>query len=474
MATEHPLVFHDPRQRVYPRSVKGKFRNIKHGILILAYSVFFLLPYLRWDRGPSFPDQAILFDLPHRAFYIFGLTMWPQEVIWLAIFLLFAAVLLFFVTGIAGRLFCGYFCFQTLWTDLYMTIERWVEGDRTARMRLDDAPWSFHKARLKLEKHVLWLGVAFLTGISFTGYFTDVFGLWRNFFLLQAASAAYITTLILTLTTYTMAGLMREQVCTSFCPYGRFQSVMFDENTTIVAYDTSRGEATLGRHKPVKGETVQARKAVGRGDCIDCGLCVQVCPTGIDIRNGLQYQCIGCGLCVDACNNVMDSMKLPQGLIRYTSEKELKNEKANHWTPKTLAYAVVLGVVAVWFAISMATRSTMLIDVQQERQPLYVQLSDGRIQNKYEIRVTNKLDEAHNYRIDVLGLPQAQVQYSLNPLRVNPGETLGAIIYVRVPPTALKTSRLHFRFQVTELGTKNKANYETDFYAPEDLVGGEG
>lgn len=470
MATEQPLVYFEKRPKIYPRSIKGRFRDIKTAILGLAYAVFFLLPFVRWDRGPGFPDQAVLFDLPGRAFYIFGLTVWPQEIFWLAILLLFAAVLLFFVTGMAGRVWCGYFCFQTLWTDLFFMIERWIEGERPARMRLDKEPLSVHKIGLKVTKHLLWMLVAFATAFAFTAYFTDSLQLARDFFVLEAAVPAYVTILILSVTTYTMAGLMKEQVCTTFCPYGRFQSVMFDENTMIVAYDKARGEGAKGRHKPQKGVTHEQRQAAGYGDCIDCGLCVQVCPTGIDIRNGLQYQCISCALCIDACDTIMDSMHWPRGLIRYSSENELEHKPTKRWTPKNIAYAAVLSLAVLVFGYSMATRSHMVVDVQQERQPLYVQLSDGRIQNKYIVKVTNKQAQPAAYRIQMAGLPQAELQVNQEQLAVAPGKTAKVNVFVRVPPQALHEEKQHFEFKITDLSGREEKIYTIDFYAPESLV----
>ena len=279
---------YEARKSIFPRSVKGRFRNLKWSILLVAYSVYFLLPWMRWERVAG-PDQAVLFDLVGRKFYLFGLTVYPQDIFWLAGFLMLAAYLLFFVTGIAGRVFCGYFCFQTLWTDVFVLVERLVQGERPARIRLSKQPMNSEKLLKLGSTHALWLLVAFATGLSFVLYWGNAPELIVDFFTGRAPFAAYATALFLTATTYVMAGLAREQVCTYMCPYSRFQSAMFDKDTLIVSYDSKRGEGRKGRAKLGKGLKLrEARDAAGAGDCIDCGYCVQVCPTGIDIRNGLQ------------------------------------------------------------------------------------------------------------------------------------------------------------------------------------------
>ncbi len=402
---------HDYQARIaiYPRSVKGRFRTLKWGILALAYAVYFLLPWMRWHRDYG-AAQAVLFDIPGRRFYLFDLIVYPQDIFWLAGFLMIAAMLLFLVTGLAGRVFCGYFCFQTLWTDVYMLFERLVQGERPARIRLSKQPWGAEKILKLGTTHALWLLTAFATGLTFTLYWADAPTLFVEFFTGEAPFPAYATTVFLTVTTYVMAGLAREQVCTYMCPYARFQSVMFDRDTLIVSYDDKRGEGSAGRAKVAAGlKSRDERQARGVGDCIDCGYCVQVCPTGIDIRNGLQYQCIHCALCVDACDTIMDKMNWPRGLIRYTSENALEGKPTRLLKLKNIGYGVALAIMVVLLAWSILTQPQLDASVAQVRQPLFVQLSDGAIQNSYEIKINNKTQQTVALRIELHGLEGAEL-----------------------------------------------------------------
>lgn len=397
------------RIEIFPRSVKGRYRSIKTAILVLAYTVYFLLPWLRWTRDIG-PEQAVLFDIEARRFYIFDLVVYAQDIFWLAGLLVIGAFLLFFVTGLAGRVFCGYFCFQTLWTDVFVFIERLVQGERNARIKLAQAPWSNEKLIKMGLTHFLWLLVAMLTGLSFTLYWGDAPELIVQMISGDAPFAAYATTLFLTLTTYVMAGLAREQVCSYMCPYARFQAVMFDSDTLIVAYDENRGERENGRQKPKKGLMTSAeRDNAGVGDCIDCGYCVQVCPTGIDIRNGMQYQCTSCALCIDACNTIMTSIKFPIGLIKYSSEHALEGKKTQLFKAKNIGYAITLIASIVALVWSVATRTDTEMLVRQIRQPLSVTLSDGRIQNRYDIKINNKTTKPVVYRISIEGLDGAEL-----------------------------------------------------------------
>ncbi len=394
---------------IYPRSVKGRFRNFKWVVLGLAYGVYFLLPWLRWQRSVG-PDQAVLFDIAARKFYIFNLVAHAQDLFWLAGLMIIAALLLFFVTGIAGRVFCGYFCFQTLWTDVYLFIERLVQGDRVARIRLDKSPWNTNKLLRKIATHVLWLVVAFWTGLTFTLYWGDAPRLLVKWFTGSAPFAAYATTLFLTATTYVMAGLAREQVCTYMCPYARFQAAMFDADTRIVAYDVARGEGAQGRHKITRElKTREQRRQQGAGDCIDCGFCVQVCPTGIDIRDGLQVQCISCALCIDACDTIMDTLGWERGLIRYTSEKASEGKKSPVWKPKTIAYGLALLIAIAGLMWSVSSQAPIEVAVIQVRQPLFVRLSDGRVQNSYELHLENKTNEPVDVALMIHGLAGAEL-----------------------------------------------------------------
>jgi len=421
------------RIRIYPRSVKGRFRNIKWAILGLAYGVYFLLPWLRWERNVG-PDQAVLFDIVQRKFYLFGLVAHAQDLFWLAGFLMIAALLLFFVTGIAGRVFCGYFCFQTLWTDLYLLIERLVQGDRVARIRLDKSPLGANKLLRKAGTHLLWLLVAFWTGLTFTLYWGNAPTLAVQWFTGSAPFPAYATTLFLTATTYVMAGLAREQVCTYMCPYARFQSVMFDADTRIVAYDVARGEGPAGRHKVTRNlKSHQQREQQGVGDCIDCGYCVQVCPTGIDIRDGLQVQCISCALCIDACDTIMDSLAWGRGLIRYTSERQAQGQISRIWKPKTLAYGAVLVAAIAALVWSVGHQAPLEMSVVQVRQPLFVRLSDGRIQNSYELHLANKTDQPLQLAVMMRGLSGGELDIGqLASLQLAPQHSVRVMARVRL------------------------------------------
>ncbi|MEE9343097.1 MAG: cytochrome c oxidase accessory protein CcoG, partial [Gammaproteobacteria bacterium] len=394
---------------IFPRSVKGQFRNLKWVILILAYGVYFLLPWLRWERNTG-ANQAVLFDLASRKFYLFDLVIHAQDLFWLAGFLMIAALALFFVTSIAGRVFCGYFCFQTLWTDLYLFIERRIQGDRVARMRLAKAPWTASKFFKIVGTHLAWLLVAFWTGFTFTLYWENAPELLVAFFTGKAPFPAYATTVFLMATTYVMAGLAREQVCTYMCPYSRFQAVMFDADTRVVTYDLKRGEGEAGRHKVSAQLKMQdQRQSEGVGDCIDCGYCVQVCPTGIDIRDGLQIQCITCGLCIDACDAIMDKLDWGQGLIRYTSEKQGRGEKSPILKPKNIGYGLVLLLAIGSMYWSVASQNPVDLSVVQVRQPLFVRLSDGRIMNSYELRFENKTNKTIEMGVMLQGLAGSEL-----------------------------------------------------------------
>lgn len=474
---EDQLGLYQKRIPIFTRSVKGKFRRFKTTVLVLAYAVYFLLPWLPWTRLDA-PDQALLFDLPGRRFLVFGLTVYPQDIIWLALLLFIAAILLFFVTGLVGRAFCGYFCFQTLWTDFFIWIEHRIQGERPSRVRLYRQPWNTEKVVKLGATHGLWLLAAFWTGLTFVAYFTYAPALVSDFFTGQAAAAAYITTAILTVSTYVAAGLMREQICTYVCPYGRFQSVMYEPQTLAVHYDAARGEGQHGRAavRAGRGIVTERRKqpgaapdgaraerretslttgqraladrhAQGFGDCIDCGLCVQVCPAGIDIRDGLQYKCISCGLCIDACNTIMDSFDFPRGLIRYDSEANLAEKAPKparvHWRNlKTIGYGVALLVMSGLLVYSVGSQDSFERAVSQIRQPLYVVLSNGDIRNRYQIRITNKSAETQTYRVTAPGLPSGALDLgSFSEIAIRPGHSGLIQASVRLPPARAAQTR---------------------------------
>ena len=456
---------------IYPRSVRGRFRTAKYAVLVLAYGVYFSLPWLPWPR-PGAPSQTVLFDLPGRHFYVFDLTIYAQDIFWLAGLLVIAALLLFFVTGIAGRVFCGYFCFQTLWTDVFLLIERLVQGERNARIRLAQAPWGPEKILKLGATHLLWLAVAFVTGLTFTLYWGYAPELARQFFTGAAPFPAYATTLFLTATTYVMAGLAREQVCTYMCPYARFQGVMFDQDTLVVAYDERRGEP---RGKPRRDLLArESRHGAGLGDCIDCGYCVQVCPMGIDIRNGLQYQCISCALCIDACDRMMDSLGWPRGLVRYTSARALRGERTRWYKPKNLGYGLVLLAAVVALAWSIGHRSSVEMAVRQVRQPISVTLSDGREQNRYEIKINNKTSRPAVYRLVLEGLPGAELVVEGGAVfHLAPEASTKALALVRLHPKDARASRMSFHFVLVPVsGEGERRAWEAVFYVPPQRLEG--
>lgn len=454
MAAEQPL--YQARIPIYPRTVKGRFRRLKWGILLLAYGVYYLLPWLPWER-PAAPDQAVLFDIPGRSFFVFDLVIHPQDLFWLAGLLIVAAWLLFLVTGLLGRVFCGYFCFQTLWTDVFMLFERWIQGERPARIRLDKQPWHVRKFMLKGATHLAWLALACVTGLTFTLYWGYAPELIVDFVTGQAPFPAYATTLFLTATTYVMAGLAREQVCTFMCPYSRFQSVMIDRDTKIVSYDRARGEGAHGRAPLAAGAKTRAeRQAKGLGDCIDCGYCVQVCPVGIDIRDGLQIQCIHCALCIDACDQVMDRLHWPRGLVRYASENELAGGKTRWLKLKNVGYAVALTLalgVIVW---SMANPTLLDGSVNQVRQPLYVRLADGSIQNSYEIKLNNNSQQPLTLNVALRDLPAAILDTGqIEQVNLGPNRSLRLLARVRLPAErARRRDRHDFAFEITPVNAQ--------------------
>lgn len=383
------------REKIYTRAIEGFFQRIRLFTgwpLLLGY---FLMPWINWGD-----HQSILFDLPERKFHILFMTFWPQDFPLLAWLLIISAFALFTVTNFAGRVWCGYTCPQTVWTAIYMWFEQKVEGSRNQRIKLDQQPLSLQKATKKIIKHSLFLGFAFLTGFTFIAYFVPARELIVDFFTGQASLMAYAWVTFFTLATYINASYLREQVCMYMCPYARFQSVMFDRDTLIVSYDPGRGEPRGPRKKGAKGEE--------QGDCIDCKLCVQVCPTGIDIRNGLQYECIGCALCIDACDSIMDKMEYPRGLIRYTTENNLKGGDTRIFRPRLIGYSLVLLFMIGMFSVQLVTRDQLELDVIRDRQQLFTESDAGEIENTYTLKMINKTDEAQWFSLDVTGLSGAE------------------------------------------------------------------
>lgn len=468
---EEPQALYQKRIPIVTRSVKGRFRNLKWGVMALAYAIYFGLPWLPWSRHDA-ASQALMFDLEGRRFFIFDLVVYPQDVFWLALLLFIAATLLFFATTLIGRAFCGYFCFQTLWTDLFIWIEKLIQGERPARIRLQRQEWNREKITKLGATHAAWLLIAFWTGMTFLLYFGYAPDLLRRFFTGDLAYAGYVTVFGLTASTYAAAGLMREQICAYVCPYGRFQSVMYDPETLAVAYDARRGDGKMGRAAP-RGELKNhvLRQEKGYGDCIDCGFCVQVCPAGIDIRDGLQYRCISCGLCIDACNNIMDSMGYPRGLIRYDSEANLalpQPEKPHiHWKRlKVVGYFMALVVMTAALLYSIATHTNFEHAVQQVRQPLYVVLSSGELRNRYQIRLTNKTGKDETYHISVHGLPPGALDLGvMQNVTVHSGKSVIVQASVKLPPQ-LAEKYEHFDFVITPLSSPHdKVVEQANFYS---------
>jgi len=427
---------YERREKIYTRKIEGFFQRVRLFTgwpLLLGY---FLLPWINWDGR-----QAVLFDLPARKFHILGLTFWPQDFPLLAFLLIIAAFSLFAVTVVAGRIWCGYTCPQTVWTSIFMWLEQKAEGSRNQRIKRDQGPWTADKAIRKCIKHTSWLFVAFATGMTFVGYFYPIKDLAFELGTLSTGMWQLSWTVFFTLATYINAGWMREQVCKYMCPYARFQSVMFDQDTLIVSYDPGRGE-TRGSRK--RGADYRAS---GLGDCIDCELCVQVCPTGIDIRDGLQYECIGCALCIDACNSVMDKMDYPRGLIRYTSEHELEG-KTTHWLrPRIIGYVVVLALMLGVFSYNIIGRTPLELTVIRDRNQLYVETDSGHIENIYRLQLVNMDKEMHEFEIGIEGLEGAEiVGDTLHTLEG--GEVSSISLRVRIAPSALDKPSSEFLFEV--------------------------
>ena len=390
MSNQQPESLYQKRIPIFTRDVKGKFRTFKSAILYLGLAVFYLLPWLPWSRGDGIPNQAVLFDLSSQRFYVLGLVVDIQNIMWLAGVLMLFAFMLFFVTNIAGRVFCGYFCFQTIWTDFFIKLENWIQGGRNKRQKLYDMPWNAEKVIRVGGTWLVWLLVSMWTGFTFTSYWIPATELFKVFFLGQAPFAAYGATLFITVATFVMAGFAREQVCSYMCPYARFQGVMFDSDTLVVAYDEKRGEGAKGRAKPVGSlRDLDARHEAGHGDCVDCDLCVQVCPAGIDIRDGLNYKCITCGLCIDACNTMMTKTGYPTGLIRYDSLNGLEGKKTHYFKPRNIGYGLVILVVMCVMIWSIVTSAQMSFLLEKTRTPTFTRMSDGLIQNRYILKLNN-------------------------------------------------------------------------------------
>jgi cytochrome c oxidase accessory protein FixG len=456
------------RIRVYAKAVSGRMRRLKTAVLILLLGIYYAAPWLRWDRGPGVPDQALLIDLPARRAYFFGLEIWPQQVYYLTAILILAALGLFLASSLFGRVWCGFTCPQTVWTDLFMMVERWIEGDRNARMRLDKSPASAGKIAKKLAKHGAWLVIALFTGGAWVMYFTDAPTLVRNFFVGGASTTAYFFVGLFTFTTYLLAGWAREQVCIYMCPWPRIQGAMVDEDTLVVSYEGWRGEPR-GKHKAGTGWE-------GRGHCIDCTACVAACPMGIDIRDGYQLECIGCGLCIDACDRVMEKVGLPPKLIAFDTERNREAKLAGRsapWRPirpRTIAYAGLLLAAGVGLVLSLLLRSDLDINVLPDRAPLFVRLSDGRIQNAYTVKILNMQRAERRFTLAVEGAENAHVSVvgaaADGSLAARPDQVATYRVLVNLPPASLDGETTPIAFRLTDSATGVEARHDTVFKGP--------
>jgi cytochrome c oxidase accessory protein FixG len=463
-------------KKVYPQSVSGPFRRAKWTVLILCLGIYYLLPFLRWDRGPNLPNQAVLADIAHNRFYFFFIEIWPQEVYYFTGLLILAAFILFLMNAVAGRLWCGYLCPQTVWTDLFLAVERAFEGDRRERMKRDEAPWTTGTLLRKTGKHVVWLTIAWWTGGAWVLYFADAPTLVHQLATLTAPLSAYVWIAILTFTTYALAGVMREQVCKFMCPWPRIQAALTDDDALNVTYRYDRGEPRVS----VKQAQRLRDQGAPAGDCIDCHQCVAVCPTGIDIRDGAQLDCIQCGLCIDACDNVMAKIGRPDRLIGYDTEDNVQRRLAGEKTvyrpirARTLIYAALIMLVGGAMLYQLATRRTAEISVLHDRAPLFVKLRDGSIRNAYALRLLNKRPEARPFALTVAGIPGirieaigAQATADLRPIVTVEADTSREVrVLVTVPPDAHLDASQSITFTASDLFAGEIVRAQDHFIAP--------
>jgi cytochrome c oxidase accessory protein FixG len=464
----------EKRRKIYPQRVHGSFRTFKWFVMAVTLGIYYITPWIRWDRGPGVPNQAVLIDFPARKFYFFFIEIWPQEVIYGAGLMILAAFGLFLVTSTLGRAWCGYTCPQTVWTDLFLVVERLFEGRRNERIKLDRAGWSAAKLARKAGKHVTWLVIAVATGGAWVFYFADAPTLASDIIHLEAPVTAYFFIGLFAFTTYALGGLMREQVCTYMCPWPRIQAAMMDAESLAVTYRFDRGEPR-GPHK--KGDSWE-----NRGDCIDCHQCVVVCPTGVDIRNGAQLACINCALCIDACNSIMDKVGRPRGLIGYDTDANIARRQAGEQSvyrpirARTIAYTVLIALIGSLMLYSMTHRTLLDVSIRPDRSPLYVLLSDGRIQNGYTFNVLNKRHEEGRFQIDVMdmnGLAEVaaigadETERNEPVITVEPDELRQIRLIVRLPRSAVTGQSMPLSFQIRDLTHGETILEKTKFQGPE-------
>ncbi|RYE09225.1 MAG: cytochrome c oxidase accessory protein CcoG [Hyphomicrobiales bacterium] len=491
---------YEPRKKIFPKRANGRFRKFKWLVMLITLAIYYITPWIRWDRGPFAPDQAVLVDLANRRFYFFFIEIWPQEFYYVAGLLVMAGIGLFLVTSTVGRAWCGYACPQTVWVDLFLVVERAIEGERNNRIKLDAAPWSFDKLWKRVSKHTIWLLIGVGTGGAWIFYFADAPSLLQSVATLQAPAVAYITIAILTATTYTFGGLMREQVCTYMCPWPRIQGAMLDEHSLTVTYNDWRGEPR-SRHAK---KAIAENKSVG--DCVDCNACVVVCPMGIDIRDGQQLECITCALCIDACDDVMTRLGKEQGLISYATLKDYNANmalamgtgqvvqparirdklsgklvdaiKLTDWRsivrPRTVVYFIGWTAIGLAMVTALALRSPLSINVLHDRNPQYVQMRDGSISNGYDIKILNMTPEPRTVMLRIEGLEGATLtagdqtaSATAIELQLAPDKVMSLRAFVQVPAEFLPTSQTRFIVGVASTDGAVRSETETTFDVPE-------
>jgi len=475
--------FYKARVKIFPKKVTGTFRRFKWLIMLVTLGIYYITPWIRWDRGPFAPDQAVLVDLDLRRFYFFGVEIWPQEFFFVGGMLIMAGIGLFLITSVVGRAWCGYTCPQTVWVDLFMAVERVIDGDRNAQIKLDKASWSFEKVSKRLAKHSVWLLIAVGTGGAWVFYFTDAPTLASELVNFSASSYAYWTIAVLTATTYVFGGLMREQVCTYMCPWPRIQAAMLDEDSLIVTYNDWRGEPR-GKHTKKS-----AAENTALGDCVDCNQCVAVCPMGIDIREGQQLECITCALCIDACDNVMDKLGRERGLISYATLRDYNTNQVNvpagqpprHTTWKSvihirpILYFLIWGAIGLGLLTALATRDRLDLNVLRDRNPVYTMQSDGLVRNGYTVKILNMEQTPRSFFLTVEGLEDhvlwtARGQHDpLKALIVDvPADRLKTVkVFVAMDPDNLPESRTEFRFHTFDMYGSESTRTATIFERPD-------
>ncbi|MCC7253850.1 cytochrome c oxidase accessory protein CcoG [Hyphomicrobium sp.] len=464
--------YYAARQPIYPKRAEGTFRTVKWVVMAVTLGIYYLLPWIRWNRGPGLPDQAFLLDFAHQRLFFGPIEIWPQELYFITGILIASALGLFLVTSLAGRMWCGYTCPQTVWTDLMIAVERFWQGDRNARMRLDKSPWTFEKIWKKAATHTTWLAISLATGGVFVFYFRDAPTLARELLTGEAPIVAYVFMALFTATTYVLGGFAREQVCIYMCPWPRIQAAMFDADSLLVSYRGYRGEPRAPHKK--------GQPWLNRGDCIDCKACVAVCPMGIDIRDGAQMECIQCALCIDACDDIMGKVGRPKGLIAYETFRNMEaaseadRKPVRLVRPRTVLYSVLITVVLAIMGWAWIARSPVEISVIEDRNPLFVRLSDGGIRNGYTLKVLNKTHQAQRFAVRADGIAASELAIVGHDngdaeIAVEADVVRAVKIYITVPATAradLTGVSTPLRFVVTNLATGNEVIRDTAFRSP--------